>query len=251
MAPGKGRDVAADVTTLSATDLRIERDGMTVVDHLDFAIDSGCWCGVIGANGSGKTSLLRAIAGRLPVAAGSLTINGDDMAMNRAARARCIGFAPPIETLPNAITASDVLRLVGGSVAIALDRTGPLRAALEIDKLLTRRIGDFSAGMKQRLAIACAFAGGHRIVVLDEPFNWLDPVAAFDVRSAIRAMVDGGQTVITALHDLSTLVAACDYGLLITAERPGLTIDTSQLTTARLDPLAFEHDMIAVLRAQS
>jgi ABC-2 type transport system ATP-binding protein len=245
------RNLAADEMMLDATGLRIERGGVAVVDHLDLAIERGRWCGVIGANGSGKTSLLRAMAGRLPIAAGTMTIGGDEVAMDRAARARCVGFAPPIETLPDALKASDVLRLVGGSVDMALVRAGRLREALQIDTLLARRIGNFSAGMKQRLAIACAFAGGHQVVVLDEPFNWLDPVAAFDVRVAIRVLVDDGKIVITALHDLTTLVAACDQGVLMRAGKVAVAIDRAQLGMARADPLSFERDMIAVLRAQS
>jgi ABC-type multidrug transport system ATPase subunit len=102
--------------------------------------------------------------------------------------------------------------------------------------------------MRQRIAIACAFAGGGDAVVLDEPFNWLDPVAAYDVRTAFRSMVDEGKLLVTALHDLTTMVAACDRGLLLSAGKVALAIGEPELAAARRDPGAFEHRMIAALR---
>lgn len=239
------------MTSLVGERLRIERGGTTVVEGVDIAVDAGCWLGVIGANGSGKTSLLRAIAGRLPIAAGRLVIDGCDVAESRAARASRIGFAPSVEMLPAALRAREVLTLAGGDLAAALDRLGPLREALAIDDLVDRPMGTCSAGMRQRIAIACAFAGGRNAVVLDEPFNWLDPVAAYDVRMALRQMADGGLMLLTALHDLGTLVAACDAGALMSGGRVALSLDGETLHAARTAPADFERRMIGMLRTDS
>ena len=237
------------MTLLVAEGLCVRRGAMVAVDGIDLSVGSGEWFGVIGANGSGKTSLLRALAGRLPIAAGRCLIDGREMAADRAERAMRIGFAPPIEMLPSALLARDVLALVGDGVDQALDRLGSLRDALAIDGLLDRAIATFSAGMRQRLAIACGMAGGHDIVVLDEPFNWLDPVAAYDVRQALRALVDRGTILVTALHDLTTLVTACDRALLMTGGRSSMVIGGADLETARRSPVAFEARMIGVLRS--
>jgi ABC-type multidrug transport system ATPase subunit len=241
-------DVADRMTSLTGERLCIERGGTAVIEGVDLAVDAGCWLGVIGANGSGKTSLLRAVAGRLPIAAGRLLLDGGDVAADRAARAERIGFAPPIEMLPDALRAGDVLALAGGSLEAALDRLGPLRDALAIDGLVNFVIGTCSAGMRQRIAIACALAGGCDAVVLDEPFNWLDPVAAYDVRAALRSMVGKGMLLVTALHDLTTMVAACDRGMLLSAGRVALTIGETELMAARRNPGAFERRMIEALR---
>jgi len=237
------------MTRLIAEQLRVERGGVAVVDGVDIVLESGRWLGVIGANGSGKTSLLRAIAGRLPIAAGRLSIDGSEIAADRAVRAERIGFAPPIEVLPGALRGADLLALAAGTVSAALDRLGSLRAALAIDGLVDRAIGSCSAGMRQRIAIACAFAGGRDAVVLDEPFNWLDPVAAYDVRVALREMVDDGLMLLTALHDLGTLVAGCDEGVLMSAGRMALSLDAGALRAARDAPAEFERRMIGALRA--
>lgn len=145
--------------------------------------------------------------------------------------------------------AREVLELVGGTMDEVWPRLGSLRTALGLDALLDRWIGDCSAGMRQRIAVAAAFAEGHALVVLDEPFNWLDPVAVFDLRHALRAMVDDGLTLLTALHDLGTLAAACDAGLMLADGRVAMTLDDALLRTAAQNPQAFERQTIDLLRS--
>lgn len=229
----------------------VDRGGTRVVHGVDLAVLPGSWFGLIGANGSGKTSLLRALAGRLPLVAGSCVIEGADHAGDRAARAKRFGFAPPADRLPDALRVRDLFELVGGDLQAVWDRLGPVRTALGVDHLVDRWVGDCSAGMRQRVAVALAFAGGHSLVILDEPFNWLDPVAAFDLRRSLRAMVDGGLTLITALHDLATLATTCDEGLMLADGRVALTIDRKMLAEASQEPQEFERRTIDLLRSRT
>lgn len=228
----------------------VRRGGDLVVRDVALTVPRSCWIGLIGANGSGKTSLLRAIGGRLPIVVGSCRINGGEFAADRAARAGLIGFSPPADRLPDTLRCGEMLELISGSVTEARMRLGPLCAALQLDSLLDRWIGDCSAGMRQRIAIATAFAGGHSLVILDEPFNWLDPVAAFDVRQALRSMVDNGMTLLTALHDLGTLATACDEGVMLVDGRVALTMGTAMLREAAVDPQNFERRTIDLLRSR-
>jgi ABC-2 type transport system ATP-binding protein len=202
----------------------VERSGQRVVQGVDLTISSGSWFGLIGANGSGKTSLLRALR---------------------------FGFSPPADKLPDALHGRDVLELVGGGIDDVRSRLGKLYEALGLAPLLDRWIGDCSAGMRQRIAVAAAFAGGHPLVILDEPFNWLDPVAIFDLREAFRDMVDSGLTLITALHDLGTLASACDAGLMLADGKVALALDEDMLRAAALNPQAFERQTIDRLRSGS
>jgi len=103
--------------------------------------------------------------------------------------------------------------------------------------------------LSSRIAIAAAFAGGHTLVILDEPFNWLDPVAIFDVREALREMVNDGLTLITALHDLGTLVSVCDTGLMLAEGKLALVLSEDMLRTAARNPQAFERQTIDRLRS--
>ncbi|HSI16360.1 MAG TPA: ATP-binding cassette domain-containing protein, partial [Sphingomonas sp.] len=100
------------------------------MEKVDLIAPAGTWFGLIGANGSGKTSLLRALAGRLPFAAGTCLIDGADVSENRMARAKCFGFAPPADRLPDALRIRDLFELVGGDMDAARERLGPVRAAL-------------------------------------------------------------------------------------------------------------------------
>lgn len=227
----------------------VERSGNLVVEKVDLAVGEGSWFGVIGANGSGKTSLLRALAGRLPFAGGRCLIGDKDMAGDRVARAERFGFSPPAETLPGDLRVREIFELVGGDIAQVWPRLGPVRRALALDGLVGRWTGDCSAGMRQRVAIGLAFAGGHQLVILDEPFNWLDPVAAYDLRQALRAMVDDGLTLMTALHDLGTLAISCDAGVMLADGRVAMTLDGDILKDAAQNPQAFERQTIDLLRS--
>lgn len=236
---------------IELTRATVERGGQPVVQDVDMAVAPGTWFGLIGANGSGKTSLLRALAGRLPFAGGTCRIDGEELANDRAARALRFGFSPPADTLPDALRGRDILELVGGSIDDVRFRLGPLHKALGLAPLLDRWIGDCSAGMRQRIAIAAAFAGGYPLVILDEPFNWLDPVAIFDLREGLRDMIDGGLTLITALHDLGTLASACDAGLMLAGGKVALALDKDMLRIATQNPQAFERQTIDRLRSGS
>lgn len=238
----------ADRMTLAVelVDAIVVRGATRAVDRATLTISEGCWTGLMGANGSGKTSLLRALAGRLPFAGGQCRIMGADLADDRAARAHAIGFAPPIETLPQALSVREALRSAALGECVGL---GELGEALDLGSLLDRAIGDCSSGMRQRVAIACAFARPTPIVVLDEPFNWLDPVAAFDAKQALQQRVDDGLTLITALHDIATLTSVCDAGAIMRGGKIALELDDAALRTSAKDLPAFERTMIGTLRA--
>lgn len=233
---------------ISIAGMSVNRGGRPVVYDVDATITSARWFGVIGANGSGKTTLLRAIAGRLPIAGGSCAIFGKERAHDRSARARAVGFAPPIDKLPAMLRVRKLLELAGDAAEAQESRSPALWEAIGIKGLLDLTIGECSSGMRQRTALALAFASHSRIVILDEPFNWLDPVAAFDTRAALASMVDNGLTLVTALHDLTTLCSSCDSGIVMAKGRIGLQLNTSKLRAGQNDAARFESELVAALR---
>ena len=237
------------MTALILDKLVVCRNGVAVIRDVSLRVADGCWFGLIGANGSGKTSLVRAVAGRLPIAVGTCRIDGIDRASDRHARARAIGFAPSIEMLPNNLSAAELLQLIAGDLDRALAALGPVGEALDVTALLGRTIGQCSSGMRQRLTIACALAAGQRLVMLDEPFNWLDPVTAYDVRTALREMVEDGLTLMTALHDLTTLATVCDEGALLAGGGVKLSLTRPMMAAGRADLARFERDTITLLRS--
>jgi ABC-2 type transport system ATP-binding protein len=238
--------------------MRIETEALTVnrgatraVDQVDLSIEPGCWTGLIGANGSGKTSLLRALAGRVETQSGRILADSEDRTADRAWRARHIGFAPEASALPGSLSGRELFAILGDDLPGETDSDPlhPLRHALAFDSFLDRRIGTLSAGMRQRLAIFAAFLDRPGAAILDEPFNWLDPICAFDTKEALKGLVAGeGLTLITALHETATLIGYCDAGLLLADGRLGLRLGPAEIAAGRRDYPAFEAAIIASLR---
>jgi ABC-type multidrug transport system ATPase subunit len=233
---------------ISIADLTVNRGGEPIVQDISAEIMPASWFGMIGANGSGKTTLLRAIAGRLPIARGICVLFGEECAQDRGARAQAVGFAPPIEHFPAALRLRQLLELAGDPIDDQHQRNRALWDALGLAELLDIPAGECSSGMKQRAAIALAFATPCRIVILDEPFNWLDPVAAFDVRAVLAQMVNDGLALVTALHDLTTLCGFCDSGIVLAKGRVSLMLDSVMLRAGRNDAARFESELVAALR---
>jgi len=129
------------------------------------------------------------------------------------------------------------------------DPLGALRSALAFDEFFDQRIFTLSAGMRQRLAIFCAFLTRPRAVLLDEPFNWLDPICAFDTKQALGALVAAeGLTLVTALHDLTSLVHHCSAGVFLSDGRIRRLLGPKEMAEGQRDYAAFEAEMIAGLR---
>lgn len=239
---------------IEVRDLVVLRGEHRAVDGVCFALESAGWTGLVGANGSGKTSLLRAIAGRLEAGAGAILLDGTDVTADRAGRAAAIGFAPDPAALPESLTGRELFAILDGEeVGLApSDPLAPLRRALAFDGFFDRRIFTLSAGMRQRLALFCAFLARPRGVFLDEPFNWLDPICAFDTRHALATLVAAEDlTLVTALHDMTSLVQHCSAGLLLADGRIRRRLDAAELAAGRQDYAAFEAEMIVGLRGDT
>lgn len=235
---------------IETRDLVVLRGDHRAVDRVSFVIEGPGWTGLVGANGSGKTSLLRAIAGRLAGQEGAILLDGADRTADRAGRAAAIGFAPDAAALPESLTGRELFAILGGE-GIGLeagDPLAPLRRALAFDAFFDQRIFTLSAGMRQRLAIFCAFLSRPRAVLLDEPFNWLDPICAFDTKQALGALAGEGLTLVTALHDMASLVQHCSAGLLLAEGRIRRHLGPDDLAAGRRDYARFEAEMIAGLR---
>jgi ABC-type multidrug transport system ATPase subunit len=238
--------------SLEIEGLCVDRGGRNVVTGLSYANDRPAWIGLVGANGSGKTTLLRALAGRLPIRSGRILFDGVDLGSDRAGRARRVGFAIDAAMLPDDLTPRELFAISAErKQAIDAPALQGLRSALNIEDFIDWACGSLSAGMRQRVALVGAFLDLPGIVILDEPFNWLDPLTAYDTKRALRSLVAAqGITLITALHDVSTLTAYCDRGILMSGGRIALALEEAELRDGVADPVAFEAKVVDRLRAE-
>jgi len=235
--------------SVSVRELTVFLGGRPAVRRLSFEAPAGVWFGVLGVNGSGKTALLRTLAGRLEPSEGAILIEGEDL--DRRARSRRIGFMPEQADLPDLLTGGDLVD------QLSLSRGGEPRLAravrdrLGVEPLLRLRISAMSSGMRQRLAVCAAFIGERPVLVLDEPFNWLDPTAAHDLRGLLRQAVAEGRTVITTLHDAAAFVLNCSEGMVLHEGEVLRRYEAGALPGLRGDVAAFEADLYAAMTGRN
>lgn len=170
---------------------------------IDFSAKAGELVALVGPNGGGKTSLLRAMA-RIEGASGSVTVNGEDLDGAPLARRRqLISFLPASRDIAWPISARDV-------IALGLDRPDRSRVSelidlLELESLADRPINRLSTGERARVLLARSLAPNPTILLLDEPLSNLDPYWVLRMISILETTARSGQTLLVALHDLGQL----------------------------------------------
>ncbi|MFT5288144.1 MAG: ABC-2 type transport system ATP-binding protein [Planctomycetota bacterium] len=167
--------------------------------------------GLLGPNGAGKSTFLQLVVGCLRPNRGELTVLGQRPFASRELYRR-LGFAPQQDALYDDLNARDMvaylLRLAGYAAREARQRSEAALARVGLSDVLTRRVGSYSKGMRQRVKIAQAIAHEPEFVVLDEPLTGLDPVGRREVIDLLRALADEGVSVLASshvLHEVETL----------------------------------------------
>ena len=181
------------------------------VDGVSFELQPGQAFGLLGPNGSGKTSVVKMIAGLLHPDAGTISLFGAPPGEVKA-RAQ-LGFAPEDPDFPKFLRASEVLDYFAS--LLGLDETERKRripetlafAGLDAER---RQVRQFSKGMKQRLGIAQAILGRPKLLILDEPTADLEPLGRRDVRALIESLKTSGVAVLLNSHLLSEVELVCD-----------------------------------------
>lgn len=182
------------------------------------AVPAGEVLGLLGPNGAGKTTLIRILLGFLKPTSGVARIGGKDCQRESLAVRRMTSYLPGDARLFRTMRAREVLEF------FAATRPGAswqdylaVAARLELD--LTRRVGQMSTGMRQKLALAATMAADTPLVILDEPTANLDPTVRGEVIAMVVAAKRAGRTVIFSSHVLSEIEEACDRVVILRAGR--------------------------------
>ena len=190
---------------LARADQATRRYGDVVaLDRVDLAINEGELVGLLGPNGAGKSTLLNMLVGLRRPTAGRIELFGGDP--RDPARRRGIGVTPQETGLPATLRVGEVVDFVAAHYANPLPRA-ELLGGFGLDELTRRQTGGLSGGQRRRLAVALAFVGRPRLVVLDEPTTGLDVAARRTLWDAIRAFHDDGGTVLLSSHYLEEIEA--------------------------------------------
>ena len=198
----------------------VKQFGDTVaVDGVDLEVRRGSFYGIVGPNGAGKTTTLSMVTGLLRPDAGSITVQGVDVWQDPAEAKRAIGVLPDRLRLFDRLTGSQLLYysgvLRGLDPATVKSRTADLARAFGLDDALGRLVSDYSAGMTKKIALAAALIHSPRVLILDEPFESVDPVSAANVIEILQRYVANGGTVVLSSHGMDLIQRVCDHVAII------------------------------------
>jgi ABC-2 type transport system ATP-binding protein len=193
-----------DTPAVVTVGLRKTFGSHVAVAGLDLTIERGLVFGVLGPNGSGKTTTIRMLCGLLAPTAGRATVVGLDVGSQGELVRRAIGYMSQKFGLYEDLTIRENLRfyaaLYGLRGAELRERTEALLVDLKLAQRADQRAGALSGGWKQRLALACATAHRPNLLFLDEPTAGVDPAARRLFWELIYALADGGTTVLVTTH---------------------------------------------------
>ena len=187
--------------------------GVAALDDVTFGVLPGTVTAFLGPNGSGKTTTLRILLGLVAATSGEARIFGKRYA-DLVAPARRVGAVLDVAAHPSR-TARNHLRGLALPSGVSRDRVDALLDAVDLTDAADRSTGDFSLGMRQRLALAGALLGDPELLVLDEPANGLDPDGIRWLREFLRAWADDGRAALLSSHVLAEVAQVADHVVII------------------------------------
>jgi iron complex transport system ATP-binding protein len=213
------------MTKFEIEDISLSYNHHPVVQNLSFQLNPGEMVGLLGPNGCGKTSVIRALSRSISLKAGHIRLDGKEIGIiSRSDLARQIGVVPQNPSLPETFTVFEVVLLgrnphLGwlrnespGDYSIvnwAMERSG-------VTELADRRIGELSGGEKQRVTIARVLAQEPKIILLDEPTANLDISHQVELLTLVKGLCkEKNLVVLIAIHDLNLAAQYCDRLLLM------------------------------------
>jgi branched-chain amino acid transport system ATP-binding protein len=205
-----------------------------VVRGATLSVDAGEVVALIGRNGAGKTSLLRAIMGLMPRSAGDVLLDGASIArLAPFARARCgLGYVPEDRRIFTDLTVLENLELVARPHAGGFDTAALLGIFPNLAEMLDRPASQMSGGEQQMLAVARTLAANPRIVLLDEPSEGIAPLVIARMRDAVQAMRSRGVATLLSEQNLAFVSGLADRAVLIEQGQVVGTADRDELSSS-------------------
>jgi len=203
---------------ITARNLTKNYDGFVALDNVSFGFEDGEIFGIIGHNGAGKTTLLKIISGLVTPTAGELFINDTDVIKNPVALKEHLGYLPEESRLYETMTAEDYLAFFGEIYGLPPQeirvRTNQLFAALSLETG-GKKIGEFSKGMKRKVAIARSLIHDPEFLVYDEATSGLDPMTSRFIADYLRRLKTENKTIVLSAHNLYQVEAICDKVMIL------------------------------------
>lgn len=184
------------------------------VDDLSLEIKSGEIYGFIGHNGAGKTTTLKAVTGILNFDEGEIYIDGKSIKKQPLECKKIMAYIPDNPDLYNYMTGIDYLNFIADIFEVPqndrIEKINRYATEFEIAGSLTASISSYSHGMKQKLAVISALIHSPKLVIMDEPFVGLDPIAAHKLKEYMREICNDGGAIFFSTHVLEVAEKLCD-----------------------------------------
>jgi ABC-2 type transport system ATP-binding protein len=193
------------------------------VDGVDLTIARGSFFGLVGPNGAGKTTALSMAVGLLRPDGGTVSVLGHDVWSHPVEAKSRLGVLPDGESLPQRLTGTELLTymglLRGLDGELVRSRADELLTVLDMEDAGGRLVAGYSTGMRKKIALAVALLHGPDVLVLDEPFEAVDPVSASTIRSILHGFIRTGGTIVFSSHVMALVEQLCDHVAILDAGR--------------------------------
>ena len=197
--------------------------GAIAVDDLSLAVPRGSFYGLVGPNGAGKTTALSMATGSAAAGRRCALVHGVDVWRQPLDAKPLIGNLADGVDLYDRLTGEQLITFSG--MMFGLDRAtlrgrvADLLQLLDLESAAGRLVADYSAGMTKKIALAAALVHSPRLLVLDEPFESVDPVSAANIRDILVGFAKGGGTVVVSSHSMDLVERMCDHVAIMSAGR--------------------------------
>lgn len=219
------------------------------VDHVDLTVPQGSFFGLVGPNGAGKTTSLSMGVGLLRPDAGTARVLGTDVWSDPLHAKTLVGVLPDGLALPERLTGTEILTYLGLMHGLDHDtvqrRSEELLAVLDLGDARNTLVIEYSAGMRKKIGLATALLHAPRLLVLDEPFEAVDPVSAMTIRGILERFVAGGGSVVVSSHVMALVEQICDH---VGVVADGRMVASGPLEAVR-DGLSLEERFVSLVGA--
>lgn len=222
-------------------------DAKTAVDHLDLVVPTGSWFGVVGPNGAGKTTTIRMMVGLLRPDEGVVTVQGMPVWPDPTEIKKVVGVLPDDLRLFERLTGEELLVYIG--LLRRLDRSSVLKRTEQLLDVLgltdasNDLVADYSTGMRKKIALAAALLHSPSVLILDEPFESVDPVSSKVIVDVLQHYRSTGGTIVFSSHVMDTVERLCDHVAIVSSGqvvRAGPVDELTADSTVRLEDIFIE-----------
>ena len=209
-------------------------NGKLAVDNISLTVEKGDLFAFIGHNGAGKSTTIKSVVGILPYEKGEIKINGISVKDNPVECKKMIAYIPDNPDLYESLTGIDYLNFISDVFEVSIDKRKNIiekyATLFGIKDSLNNYIGSYSHGMKQKLAIISALVHEPKLLILDEPFVGLDPIASHAVKEVMREFCSNGGAIFFSTHVLEVAEKLCNKIAIIKEGKLVVTGNMDEIT---------------------